>query len=171
MWEIRFKEIGSGSADLEQIRLLYERAFPSNERMPLSSLLTGAVPGAEMLGCYLAETDELIGMVSLYSYKDLTHILFMALREEYRSRGCGSLILKMLAERHAGSRLLADIEAETPEAANLDERVRRKAFYIHNGFRESIITYQWRGEGYVIMVRGGELQEQKYRAFWRHFYP
>lgn len=153
--------------DITHIRNLYETAFPENERRDLEDLIDENSEGMEFFS--FCDEDRFIGILSLLSYKDLTHIMYLAVSEEYRNCGYGSNILKWLKEFKSSQRIIADLERIMPDAENNDQRKRRNGFYIRNGFSPSGVCYTWREENYELYVHGGDFSEHEYKAFWKHF--
>ena len=66
-----------------------------------------------------------------------------------------------------GRRLIADLEDDTPGAEDIDMRRRRMGFYRRGGFEKTQVRYNWRGEDYVILSRGGDITGKEFGDFWR----
>ena len=153
--------------DIEKIQRLYVRAFPENERRPLEPLLEDATGCADVLAFY--DGDLFCGFACLLTYGDLTHILYIAIDEALRGRGYGTRALEAIRAFKPGRRILADLEAERPDAPNNAQRRRRRAFYGRNGYAASPVAYAWRGEDYEIFVQGGSCTEEEFEQFWHFF--
>lgn len=153
--------------DYARIMALYERAFPENERRPLKPLLEDTTGCSDFLAFY--EDDALLGFACLLSWKDITHILYIAMEEEQRGRGCGGQALEAVCRVRPGNRILADIEDDAGEESPLGERRRRKQFYLKRGFMETEVAYRWREEDYVILSQGGPVTKEEFWAFWHYF--
>ncbi|MBR6800449.1 MAG: GNAT family N-acetyltransferase [Eubacteriaceae bacterium] len=164
MKEIR---ITDKTQNITHIRDLYETAFPENERRDLEDLIDESSEGMEFYAFY--EEDVFTGILSLLTYKDITHIMYLAICEQHRGKGYGSEVLRWLKQFKKGQRIIADLERITPTAANNSQRARRNEFYIKNEFRPSGVCYSWRNEDYELYVNGGELFEHDYKNFWKHF--
>ncbi len=161
------KRITDKTEDISGIRLLYETAFPENERRDLEDLIDEESEGMEFYAFY--DEGTFVAMLSLLSYKDITHIMYLAVKEELRDKGYGGKVLSVLRDIKKGQRIIADLERIKPDAGNNDQRARRNAFYIRNGYSPSGVTYSWREEDYELYVNGGEFYEHEYKSFWRHF--
>ena len=151
--------------DLPKISALMERSFPANERMPLPVLLKR--PGSSFIALYT--DDTFCGFLSLLTWRDITHILFFAVEEEFRGRGYGTRALSLVRELFPGQRLLADIESPGGKSRNEEERLARKRFYLRLGYRASGISYRWRGEDYEILVCGADISSKEFSDFWDQF--
>lgn len=157
------KEITDHFDDYKKFKHLYLAAFPRNERAPVKYLLKHGKE-SDLIACYDGET--FCGFYSTLTFGDITHIIFLAIVEELRDHGYGSALLRLIAERYKGNRIILDMEADVPEAPNYEQRVRRKAFYEKNGYVESGIEYDWRGVPYKILIRDGQISEAEFIAFW-----
>ena len=152
---------------LEAVTALYERSFPENERRPIQDLMSHFGSAHEMLiflheGCFA-------GFVSLLTLGDLTHILYLAIEENFRSQGLGSEALSLIRAYKPSARLIADLEDTDPSLPDNALRLRRMDFYRRGGYCESDVRYRWQGENYVIFINGGTLTAEEHTAFWQHF--
>ena len=159
--------IDLNSPYLPQLRALYEQSFPANERRALEDLFTSFGSAHEML--VFVHKGRFAGFVSLLTWQDLTHILYLAIEPELRGQGLGSEALRLIRAHKPSARILADLEDELPGAANNDQRLRRMAFYRRGGYMPSEVRYDWRDENYVIYVSGGSLSAEEFIAFWDQF--
>ena len=164
---LEIKKITTQSEDLPKIMKLYNESFPPNERDPLDVMLEDESWNAEVLGFY--EDGVFCALACLLSYGDLTHILYLAVEPAARDHGCGSRVLQALRRHKPTARILADIEDVREEADNHEQRVKRREFYLRNGYTESPVAYRWHGTDYVILVNGGMLTEHEFSTFWEHF--
>ncbi|MBQ1878521.1 MAG: GNAT family N-acetyltransferase, partial [Erysipelotrichaceae bacterium] len=126
-------------ADLKAIGRMYDGAFPSAERIPFFMLRRGISEENIMHGYYLDE--QLIGMSYVFLKEDMAYIGYFCVAKRYRRKGYGTQILHMIMEAYPDHRIAVDIERILPQAANLEERVKRKDFYLANGFEECHVYY------------------------------
>lgn len=160
---LRTENVRRGHEDLGRIEALYERAFPENERRPLGPIIADESGTAQCLAFY--DEDGFAGLACVLCWRDIDHLIYFAVEEEKRGRGYGAQILNGLFKE--GRRLIADLEADDPERADNEMRLRRLAFYRRCGFSETDVRYEWRGEKYVILSRGGNITPDGFRDFWR----
>ena len=153
----------------ENVKELYESSFPENERRPLNELTEGFRGEGELL----AALDEgtFVGMVSLLSFEDITHILYFAVRDELRNHGYGSKILTLIRAHCPGQRIIVDVERPEDGVPNKTQREERIAFYRRNGFVDTEVAYRWENEDYRIMSNGGDVSKREFWLFWDHFRP
>ena len=154
--------------DYKQIKRLYLSAFPEDERAPFFFVRRRARQGrAEML--VAEENGAFIGFSYTVSYRELTYLFYFAVDGAQRGTGCGSEILRLLKERCAGSRIFLAREPLDDGAANNGERVRRRNFYLRNGFSD--LPYEIREAGVIFDLMSTEepVDPQDYDALIRRW--
>lgn len=161
---LTIRKITPDTENLAEIRHLYERAFPKNERRPFKGMLKFAQETEEMLALY--DGNLFCGFACLLNGKDISHIIYLTIEEDLRNRGYGSSALQTLHAYKSGRRIMVDIELETESATNNEQRRKRKQFYLRNGYEQTAIRYRWRKEDYEILSYGGNITEEEYDAFW-----
>lgn len=164
---ITMQQINEKSPLLPEARLLYNSAFPRNERMSFSELISDDSGASEVFS--FLDDDEFIGLASLLTHLDITHILYLAVVEGKRDRGYGSKILELIHEKKTGQRIIVDIEMPEDDARNEEQRIKRKGFYLRNGYKETPVTYNWAGVDYEILSFGGSLTKKEFWDFWKAY--
>ena len=171
------KRITIATAD-EQIRQLYETAFPKNEQIPWDDLmrLVGEMPldftayydeevmeqREQSQACLnsaesqenSAEGQTFIGFTIVYQRKSFNWFWYFAVREELRGKGYGQQILTHLIKRYKGQPFVLDMESTTQVCDNLEQRKQRQAFYVRNGFRDTNVYRTYNDIIMTIMMRG-----------------
>lgn len=168
------RKISSANAGDEQLKQLYQTAFPENEQIPWDDLMRLV---GEMHLDFTAYYDEntLIGFTIVYPRPSFSWYWYFAVKEELRGKGLGQQILSQLIERYKGLSSVLDMESTKQNPCpNLEQRQRRHAFYLRNGFRDTNV-YRWYGDiEMTMMVMGpGEFTMQDWddivselRRFW-----
>lgn len=157
------EKMASGHRDIGRVEALNERAFPENERRSLRPIMEDVSGAARCMAFY--DGDEFIGFACVLCWQDIDHLIYFAVEEDRRGRGFGAMILEGLYTE--GRRLIADLEDDTPGADDIDMRRRRMGFYRRCGFEKTQVRYNWRGEDYVILSRGGDITGKEFGEFWR----
>ena len=141
------------AADDEQIRLLYETAFPEDEQIPWEDLMRLV---GEMSLDFTAYYDEevFIGLTVVCPRKQFNWCWYIAVREELRSKGYGHQILTRLIEKYKGQTCVVDMESPTQVCENIDQRRRRHDFYLRNGFRDTNVYRTYNDITMTIMMTG-----------------
>lgn len=153
------------SDDIPLIKTLYERAFPANERRPLGPLLDDTTGHSRVLSAH--NEDGFCGFVSILEWSDIVHIIYFAVEETQRGHGLGSEILQAVHLENPHKRVIVDIEEPDEAVPNNAQRIKRKAFYLHNGYAETEIRYNWLGTDYVILSHGGGMTGEEFGQFWQ----
>ena len=125
----------SGWKDFKKVRKLYMRAFPANERKPLSVIRYKQYKKAADVWM-IEEEDTFVGMAVTMNGPDLVLLDYFAIEDNHRGNGFGSKALKMLQKMYSTSRFFLEIERTDVDADNLEERKRRKSFYLQNNMSE-----------------------------------
>lgn len=158
------KLLPASQNDVPMVRALYERAFPVNERRPLGPLLNDATGHAKVLAAY--DGEGFCGFVCILQWADIVHIIYFAVEEKQRGKGLGSAILQAVHQANPQKRVIVDIEEPDSSAPNNPQRVKRRAFYLHNGYAETKIRYRWLGTDYLILSHGGDMTDEEFGQFW-----
>lgn len=146
------KRITAANAD-EQIRQLYETAFPEEEQIPWDDLMRLI---GEMHLDFTAyyDGDTFVGFTIIYPRPSFTWYWYFAVRDELRSKGYGQQILSNVIERYKGQTTVFDMESPRQECANSEQRKRRHKFYLRNGFRDTNVYRRFDEVEMTIMMMG-----------------
>lgn len=128
---IELKKVEKSSGYKESLEKINIEAIPECERNSLDDLMD---TGAEVLGIFL---DGLpVGYFVLREFRSIVYLAYFAVRREYRSKGIGSQALAKLIDAYKGRGITVEFEA--PPGSEPDGMaVRRRDFYLRNGFRET----------------------------------
>ena len=169
--------IHSDNADNEQLRRLYETAFPAEEQIPYDDLI------------YLLDTmdidytayydgEMMVGLTMVLRLPRYNWGWYFAVREPLRGKGYGQDILSAVLDKYRDKRpFVIDIESpDQPDAPNPEQRRRRHAFYVRNGFKDTPTSRTWDGLTFTIMTNSDEpFTQQDYddivaalRAVWEN---
>ena len=130
------KTVERESGELEILERINEEAIPENERNSLEDLFgTGADGNLEILE--ICADGEPAGFLAVRRYGRIRYLAYFAVRKDLRSRGIGSEALRLLAGREPECAIVVEYEAPGPDSSPEDLRVRRKNFYLRNGFYET----------------------------------
>ena len=183
----------------QKIMQLYETAFPEDEQIPWDDLvrLVGEMP-LDFTAYYDGEAFD--GFTIVYPRKSFNRrtkqgqsgtcssyalqgegrpkvnwFWYFAVREELRGKGFSQQILTQLIERYKGQPFALDMESTTQVCDNLEQRKRRQAFYLRNGFRDTNVyrtynditmTIMMRGEGTFTMQDWDDLIHELQQFWW-----
>ena len=97
------------------------------------------------------------------------------MQEELRGKGYGQQILTLLIEKYKGQTCVLDMESPTQVSENIEQRHRRHAFYLRNGFRDTnvyrtyndiIMTIMMMGEGTFTMQDWDDIIHELQQFWW-----
>lgn len=161
----RTEIITAGHKDYPKVRALYENAFPAEERIPIRYLENGHQGNGDFIAFY--QGDVFCGFFYLLTFGDLTNILFLAVDRSLRGNGYGTKALQAIRSMKPDNRIILDIEAVEKHADNHSQRLKRRDFYLKNGYTGSGITYRWRGVPYELLITGGTITKKEFKQFWK----
>ena len=139
--------------EVQKIKQLYETAFPEDEQIPWDDLmrLIGEMP-LDFTAYY--DGEAFIGFTIVYPRKSFNWFWYFAVREELRGKGYGQRILSQLLDNYEDQPFVLDMESTTQVCDNLEERRKRQAFYLRNGFRDTNVYRTYNDITMTIMMRG-----------------
>ena len=146
------RQITAANAD-EKIKQLYETAFPKGEQIPWEDLmrLVGEMP-LDFTACY--DGEEFIVFTIIYPRKTFNWYWYFAVREELRGKSYGQQILTQLTEHYKGQTCVLDMESPTQVCDDIEQRRKRHAFYLRNGFRDTNVYRTYNDITMTIMMMG-----------------
>ena len=155
------------------VRELYETAFPKEEQIPWADLMRLVKTMSLDFSVYY-EDGNLVGLTIVYPRKLFNWFWYFAVPEELRGQGIGQSILTQLIEKYNGQSNILDMESPEQVCENSEQRKRRHAFYLRNGFRDTGVGKSFKGIDYTIMMIGeGSFTQYDYdqiidelRSFW-----
>lgn len=131
---MKLREVMS-ETDWSLLENLYTEAFPDNERKPFA-MIREKYREKRTDVWVIEEEEEVSGLAITMNSEDLVLLDYFAISPEKRGQGLGSASLRALFERYHGKRFFLEVESLTVPADNMEERRRRKQFYLSNGMKE-----------------------------------
>ena len=138
---------------LEELRHLYETAFPVEEQIPWDDLMV-LVERMPLDFTVYYDEDQLLGFTIVYPRKSFNWFWYFAVSEELRGKGVGQQILSQVIEKYKDGTTILDMESPEQECENQAVRRRRHAFYLRNGFRDTGVGRSFGGIDYTIIKMG-----------------
>ena len=154
--------------DFRLVLDLYYSAFPSSEQAPIFFLLQRAKKDNIKFSAYYDE-DIFVGFSYTITFGDLTYLLYLAVRQDIRSKGYGAQILKHIREFYPENRIILNIEIEDATAENNAERIRRKSFYIRNGYSLAGFSLEMSGNMFEFLISGGVCIADEFRELFKKY--
>lgn len=158
----------ASKSDYSLVKKLYRTAFPPEERQPFFLLKRRAQRGrGELL--IAREDGQFIGFVYLISNDELVYLFFFAVEAQARGGGYGSRILELVKEQNRGKKIFLAREPLDERAENNDQRIRRRGFYLRNGFADWPLSIVERGYRFDTMGIGELVTPEEYDALVTHW--
>ena len=88
-----------------------------------------------MLGIY--DNDTIVGFFTVRKYENIRYLAYFAISRYKRSSGIGSQALQLLKERYPNTQIVTEFETPDDGCGNNTIRLRRRDFYLRNGFYET----------------------------------
>ena len=133
---VKFQEILSVKNNyFKQAMLIYDEAFPSNEKHPIDLIQNRITNGHSKLFVGIID-GEVVCMSLIWNFNDLEFVLldYMAVSSNYRNNNLGSQLFQFLSKRVRKLNKYMIIEVENYLfGSNTLERKRRINFYFKNG--------------------------------------
>lgn len=155
------RKVRLSSSDVKSV---YFNSFPKNERMPFAMMVAmSKLWNTEFLSFY--DDDVLCGFVYSAHNKKIVFVMFLAVDRKLRSQGYGSAILQEIKNRYPNKKIIISIEPCDEKAPDLDLRIRRKDFYLRNGYKETGYLMRLTGAVQEIVIANGHFNKTQFRAF------
>lgn len=154
--QINFKNINEKSNDIGVFAEINKEAFPINERLEMEEMLKFAkATNTDVLGIYDGENP--IGFSLITKNDRCGYIYYYAIDKGLRSKGYGSAALRELVRKYEDLQIVLDFEATDENAENNEQRIRRRKFYLGNGFYETGRYTLLSGERFEVVCSCREL--------------
>ena len=133
-----------------EIEELYLNSFPKEERFPFWILEECSKENnSDLYG--IIDNDKLIGMCYLVNCSNAYYLMYLAVEPNLRNQNYGSRILMDLKEKYKVLFLSIDSPVD-----NIS--VRRKNFYLRNGFYDTNKFYEDTGINYEVLCTNNEYE-------------
>lgn len=93
----------------------------------------------------LVDEDVFIGFMAIKIYINFTYLFFLAIDEAYQSKGYVSKAIELIKEKYPNKNHTVDIEMITKDAENYEQRLKRRNFYLKNGYKETNLFLSYLG--------------------------
>lgn len=128
---------------INKIENLYLSSFPKEERFPFWLLEECSKESNSEL-CAIIDNNEFVGMCYIVDCDNAYYLMYLAVDPNLRNKNYGSKILSDLKEKY--KTLFLSIDEPTNEI-----NVRRKNFYLRNGFFDTNKFYEDTGVNYEVL--------------------
>lgn len=145
--------------DRKHFERINDEAFPVSERMSFDEIFDFASDtNTDVLGIY--DDGNPIGFAVVLKNEECGYVYFIAIDSHTRSKGYGSAAMRKMMKAYPDLQLVLDFEVIDKNAENNAQRIRRKNFYLKNGFHETGNYTMPRDERFEVVCSGGELRKE-----------
>ena len=140
----------NNSKYLNEIEELYLNSFPEDERFSFWILQECSKENNSDLYA-IFDNDNMIGMCYIVNCKSAYYLMYLAVVPSLRNKNYGSMILRDLKEKYKLLFLSVDVPVD-----NIS--VRRKNFYLRNGFYDTNKFYEDTGINYEVLCTSNKYE-------------
>lgn len=145
----------------DEVKSIYLKAFPKDERKPFFTIRRSVRKGKAKIFT-AAEDHTLLGFAMIIPYQNLVMVDYLAVSENVRSHGTGSLLIQEICRRFKDYKIILLIEEPDESSPNSAQRIARRNFYLKNGFMSSEIFIDNISGKMEVMNWGKEISLQEY---------
>ena len=144
-----------------KFRKLYKESFPDSERKPYYLMLYLKHKGKMEL-YELSDNDVFCGLFVTVVCGELVLVDYLAVSPELQGRGIGSETINIARNMYFGKKLFLEIESTLKPCDDLDNRLKRKRFYIKNGLTPCDFVVELFGVEMEVMSFGEKVDFDEY---------
>ena len=151
-----------------RVKEIYTSAFEKRDRMPFAMMsLMSCLPSTDLL-CF-CDGETVCGFVYTASLGNVSFIMFFAVDEALRSKGYGGRILDIMQARRPGNKIIVTIERCLPDAPDLEQRQRRRAFYLRCGYAPTGYLIKLGNATQEVLIKNGEFNKREFAWFFLRY--
>jgi ribosomal protein S18 acetylase RimI-like enzyme len=124
-----------------KIEELNEKAFPSTESTADLHFLAGLYTGATVDFIAVEDDDVFVGYTYVINFFQGSFVYYLAIEPDYQDKGYGTALLKHLREMQGNRPIALTIFTPDPDNDDYEECLRRKWFYVKNGYVDQRVPY------------------------------
>lgn len=161
------KKITFDFPEMEKLNLLAQEAFPIEEYIaPMELIKMSQKNDLDVWALYDEKT--FVGFMVTVVYQKMAYLFFLAIDSSCRSKGYGSAALSEFSKKYSTCQQVVDMEMLDQAAANKEQRILRKRFYLRNGYKESEHYLTYFGVSYEVLYKGDVFDFGMFKEMLRH---
>lgn len=159
---LSFQRIDENFPELDAVRALTREAFPPEEQVPVVDFLFLAQK--KLLDFWALRCNgAFAGYLCVMAYGGMAYLSFLALLPRMRGQGLGSAALQALLRLYPACVQIVDLEPLDKNAANSEERERRRRFYLKNGYRATGYFLSYAAGTFELLCACGEFERARFQ--------
>lgn len=135
--DMYLRKMSINSPDKQILERINDNSFAEEQTTSIDDLFTSDKGDLDILGIYHVNT--LIGFFSVRRYKSIAYLGYFAIAPEHRCKGLGGRAINLLKDYYGDKQIVIEIESLHEECDNIENRIRRRNFYLNNG----MISTDW----------------------------
>lgn len=169
MSNLDFIDIKNNKECGNKVIKLYNEAFPRDERIPIWLLkILARKDKAKFYGIY--DNGKFVGLIYNIFYRDIVFVFYLAIDKKTRGQGYGSKVLDSIKQKYSKCRIALCIEPVDKNSNNYGQRIKRKNFYIKNGFKDSNYTIKERNIIYEMLYYNENVILQEFEEMMKIYF-
>lgn len=133
--------------DMDKLNKLAKEAFLPEEYLPPDYIVK--MEDFKLYALY--DNNLFVCLMAIKTLKNMAYLFYLAIDSNYRSKGYGKQALEEFKKLNENFQLTLDIELIDKKAKNNEQRIKRKNFYIKNGYKETGKGIYYFGVYYEIL--------------------
>ncbi|MEW6996080.1 GNAT family N-acetyltransferase [Colwelliaceae bacterium BS250] len=166
---IKFIPLSKYDVNYSNVIELYKEAFTTVRWVP-SWMLRYMMRKGKTGFSVIYENDTWIGLIYITDYKDIIFVHFFAISQFRRSFGYGSKVIDSMRDKYCENRIVLNIEELEELSENYSQRLKRKSFYVKNGFSSSGYIVQEPGERLEMLILDGNISKEEIEAMYKSLF-
>ena len=163
---LRIEKVTKKNSDLKKIKELFISSFPKKQRGPFwLVLLASKMKEINFLSFY--DKDILCGFIYTTIIDNITFVVWLAVSSNVRSKGYGSAILNEIQSMYKDNKIILYIDKCDEEASDYEKRIKRKSFYIKNGYEETGYLVETRKMVEEVLIKNGSFDKEEFEQFFK----
>ena len=152
----------------EKVRDIYETSFPPEEKVDFYSLFDGVFKNFKMFS--VKDNNNIVAMFHFIKTKEFIHLNYLAVEEKFRGKSYGSSIINWLKKEYNHMPIVVDVEELQSSAKNSLQRIKRKKFYLKNGFTDGEYVFDWEGT-FMTYLHYGKINSNNFMKYIQQIFP
>lgn len=149
-----------------EINRLAKEAFPPEEYLaPTELVKMSKADNFDFL--LLTDENRFVGFMVVQTYKNIAYLFFLAIDSASRSKGYGSYAIESLKQSYPDKKQVVDFEMLDEKADNYEQRKKRRAFYLRNGYKETGLFLSYLGVDYEVFCMEEDFDTEEFKEMMR----
>lgn len=144
---------------LSKIEILAREAFPPKEYLAPQELIRMA-KADNFVFLALTDNERFVGFMVVQIYEKIAYLFFLAIDESCRSMGYGTRAIETLRALYPDKQQVVDFEMLDDKSDNPDQRIKRRNFYLRNGYKETGLFLSYLGVDYEVFCMDDNFDEE-----------